>query len=58
MDLLHKQIRKPLESISPYFRTLQQIDLDNPNDKILDTFVQNGNDKTITKGYMACIIEG
>jgi hypothetical protein len=36
MDLIHKQMRKPLESISPYFRYTQQLYFENPKDQVLD----------------------
>ncbi len=36
MDLIHKQVRKPLESLSPYFRYTQQLYFENPKDTVLD----------------------
>jgi hypothetical protein len=39
MDLIHKQVRKPLESLSPYFRYTQQIYFEQPKDEVLDVQV-------------------
>lgn len=36
MDLIHKQLRKPLESLSPFFRYTQQLYFENPKDIVLD----------------------
>jgi len=36
IDLIYKQIRKPLESVSPYFRYIQQLYFENPKDQVLD----------------------
>jgi hypothetical protein len=42
MDLIHKQFRKPLESISPYFRYTQQLYFENAKDQVLDLVVTEG----------------
>ena len=36
MDLIHKQVRKPLESLSQYFRYTQQLYFENPRDTVID----------------------
>jgi len=36
LDLIHKQVRKPLESLSQYFRYTQQLYFEQPKDQVLD----------------------
>jgi hypothetical protein len=38
-DLIHKQLRKPLESLSPYFRYTQQLYFEHPTDQLLDLHI-------------------
>lgn len=45
MDLIHKQIRKPLESLSPYFRYTQQLYFENPKDQVMDIQVSGKDSK-------------
>lgn len=42
MDLLHKQLRKPLESLSPYFRYTQLLQFDSSLDQVRDIAITHG----------------
>ncbi len=48
-------MRKPLESLSPYYRILSQICFENPSDKILDMCIVDNNDN-LTPGSQAYFI--
>lgn len=41
--MIHKQVRKPLESISPYFRYTQQIYFEQPKDEVLDVQITDSD---------------
>ena len=58
MDLLHKQMRKPLESLSPYYRVLEQISFENPRDRILDlSLLEQPTSQEGSLAYVAVNVE-
>ncbi|CDW83287.1 UNKNOWN [Stylonychia lemnae] len=52
LDLIHKQMRKPLESLSPYFRYLQLFYFENVNDRVLDSYMTHKDCHNSNQFYM------
>lgn len=50
-------MKKPLESLSPYFRSTAQIYFENPHDMVLDMTITNKDCKTKNNAYLAYKIE-